>query len=335
MGCTNDPAVGVYGKLLLEPGNSPYTFDASSTRLEILPEGGPAENFQKHGRHIGGQGIWGGLYPLSTRVREGAAFYEGSFAINPSPGYMEILLPYLVGDLDTGVYYPNNCPAWFGLLIYRDDHWEAGTIGWEFLNCRVAWWELRSRAPNFREDGTPDLFTLRVHVIGKSESRGTTWPSPEPALPEGESYAPYIFSDADDAGDGTVTINGAARDPYTMVLRYDNGLRVRYAASASPSIFSTGRKITWALQFPWDSAHENLYNMAYAGAAASLKLAYSVGLNDYSTLFSFANFKAPPESPFIKDENEVFFTVEGQAYGLASAEATTKEFSVTNVSVAP
>lgn len=321
MVCTGDPAVGVYGRMLLEPGASAHTFDANSIRLEILPQNGPAENIQKHGRLIGGQGIWGGLYPLSSRVRDGGYYVYGKFSFNPSPGYMALLLPYLVGDLNTGVYYPNDCVNPFGLLIDRDKE------AWEIKDCEVAMWELTSRAPEFRETGAPDLLTLTVHVIGKDETKGTSWPGTAPSIPTGETFAPYIFQDSDSSGDGQILVNGSAREVYGFRLLYDNGLRVRYANSlVAQSIFSTGRRILLDLQLPWDANNDDLYDMGYAGAAASLDFAYSVGANDYSTHFDITNFKAPPDSPFIRDQNEVFFTVRGQAYG----DASNKEFSVTN-----
>jgi len=66
--------------------------------------------------------------------------------------------------------------------------------------------------------------------------------------------------------------------------------------------------------------------MAYAGAAASINLV----TGPYSSLFSIANFKVPPESPHIVGYGPNYFTIRGQAFGVATASATTKEFSVTN-----
>lgn len=321
MGCTGDPAVGVYGKLLLADGQAPYTWDSTDTRLEILPDGGPAENIQKHGRLIGGQGIWGDVYPLASRVRVGGHYIYGQFRLNPSPGYFEKLLPYLVGDEtgSTGVFTPKNCLNWFGLLIYRDDHWAS--TGWEIGGARVASWELSGRGPDFNERQTPDLLQLQVNVIAKTENAAVGWPSPEPSLPEGAPYAPYIFQDADSAVGGSIVVNGSAREVYAFSLKYDTGLRVKYPNSLTPKIFATKRRVTLGLSLPWDTNNDDLHDMGYLGAPASIKFL----MGTYSTLFAIRNFKAPAESPFIKDENEVFFTVEGQAYGTA----TEKEFSVT------
>jgi len=320
MGCTGDPAVGVYGKLLLKDGQSPYTWDSTAIRLEILPDGGPAENVQKHGRLVGGQGIWGDVYPLASRVRTGGNYVYGQFRLNPSPGYFDKLLPYLVGDETgaTGVFTPKNCLNWFGLLIYRDDHW-AGT-GWEIADCRVASWELTGRGPEFNERQTPDLLTLQVNVIAKTENVSVAWPSPEPTFPEGAPYAPYIFQDSDTATGGSIVVNGTAREVYAFSLKYDTGLRVKYPNSLTPKIFGTRRRIKLGLVLPWDTNNDDLYDMNYVGATAAMT--FMIG--SYSTLFRIRNFKAPAESPFIKDENEVSFTVEGQAYGTAAE----KEFSV-------
>jgi len=330
MGCSGDPAFGVYGKLLLEPGESSYTWDSSSVRLEILESGNPAENLQRHERHVGGQGIWGGLYPLASRVREGGHYIYGSFTLNPSPGYFESLLPYLVGD-DAGgsVFNPNDCPNWFGLLVYRDDHWEASDVGWEVADCRVDRWELFARAPEFRERGVPELLTLKVHIIAKTEVKDTAWPSPEPSMQEGAMYAPYIFQDTDDTGalDGTFTLNATDRDVFGFHLTYDNNLRALFTNSLTLShVVETRRDITLDVHLPWSENNEDLYDMSYVGAAAQIKFAYSVGANAYSTQFDITNYKAPAETPFIKDRNEVYFTVGGRAYG----DASNKEFQATN-----
>ncbi len=324
MPCSGSPAVGVYGKMLIEPGTSPHTFDASSERYVIVTKGPAAENIQKHGRLIGGQGISGLVRKLSSRVRQGGYYCYGQFTINPSPGDFDTLLDYLVGDESTDVWTAKDCPNPFGTLIYRDKE------AWEYKDCYVAGWVLEGRAPQYRERGEPDILTLTVHVIAKDENKGTSWPSPEPSVPSGGEYYPYTFQDLDDGVYGGVTIGGVTREIYGFRLTYDNHLKVKYANSlTAQAIFSTGRTIKLDVYAPWDAANDNLYDMGYTGSAAQVKMGYlESGLtNPHYTQFDLANLKVPPESPYIKDEEEVAFRINGITYGTASA----AEFTVTNV----
>ena len=324
MACSGDPSAGAFGKFLLEPGASPHTFDASSLRFDFIPP----ETMQKHGRLIGGQGIWGGLYPLSTRARTGHYYCYGEFRLNPSPGYLDLLLPYLVGDEDTDVFVPNDCPNKFGMLVYRDLE-DGTTKSFEYKDCEIAYWEIEARAPNFRQgegvdENAPDLLTLKIGVIALDEAF-TTFPTGVslPDLPEGATYYPYALSD------GTFTLNSSAREVFGFKLRYMNNREPVYANSLTAigtAPTKTGRRITLDVNLPWDANNDDLYDMAYAGAAASVSLAIS----PYSSLFSIANFKVPPESPYIVGSGPNYFTIRGQAFGLASASETTKEFSVTN-----
>jgi len=283
---------------------------------------------QKHGRLIGGQGVWGGLYPLSTRTRTGHYYCYGTVKLNPSPGYLETLLPYLVGTVDTGVHYPNDCPNRFGMLIYRDLE-DGATKSFEYKDCEVSWWELEARAVKFQQgegidENAPDLLTLTMGIVALDEAF-TTFPTGAtlPALPEGVTYYPYAIHD------GTFTLNGAAREIFGFKLRYNNNRVPVYGHSLTAIGYSptkSGRRITLDVNLPWDADNDDLYDMAYAGAAASVNLVNG----SYGSLFSVANFKVPPESPYIIGAGPNHFTIQGQAFGLASASATTKEFSVTN-----
>lgn len=322
MACTGDPASGAYGKLLIEPGSSAHTFDSDSERYDFIPP----ETLQKHGRIIGGQGVWGGLYPITTRGRTGHYYCYGTVKLNPSPGYLDTLLDYLVGDEDTDVWYPKNCPNRFGVLVYRD--LEDTVKSFEYQDCEIAWWELEARAPRFREgegidENAPDLLTLTMGIIALDEDSSTTWPGTEPALPEGATYYPYALSDC------TFTLNSSSREVFGFKLRYENNRVPVYGNSLTAIGFThtkSGRRITLDVNLPWDENNDDLYDMAYTGAAASIEAAIS----PYSTTFSIANFKVPPESPYIVGVGPNYFTIRGMAFGLAANETTTKEFSVTN-----
>lgn len=322
MSCSGDPAAGAFGKLLIEPGVGPHTFDASSIRLDFIRP----ETIRKMGRIIGGQGIWGGYYPLASRARLGHNYCYGEFRVNPSPGNMELLLPYLVGTKETN-FYPNLCPNKFGLLIYRDLE-DGDTKSFEYTNCEVAYWELESMAARFRQaegidDDAPDILTLTIGVIATTEAF-TAWPATEPDLPESAAYYPYAIHD------GTFTLETKAREVFGFKLRYENNRVPVYANSLTAIGFAptnSGRRITLEAMFPWDEDTKELYDVSYEGAAGEVAMT----LGTRSTTFHLANFKIPPESPYIADYGPVHFSIRGQAFGLAANQATTQEFHAVNV----
>lgn len=321
MPCSGSPSVGVFSKLIIEPGSSPYTFNSASERYEILPGGEGAETLRKHGRIVGGQGITGHLYPLKERARFGGYYVYGTFRLNPSPGYFQTLLPYLVGShVGGGVFEPNDCPNPFGAMVWRD------LDAWSLLDGKVDYWEIESRAPQFKETGEPDLLVLTVGAIFKTETWPASWPNPEPELPTGNEYAPYIIQDSD----LNTTLVGAAREIMAFKLRYENNIKPLYVSSLSANaLLPTGRKVTLETLHPWDSDHDDLYNQAFEGYAASLKFAYSdsgSGGATYSTQFDITNLKVPPESPFTRDRDEIPLYLRGTAYG----DSTSKELTVTN-----
>lgn len=315
MTCTGCPALGINSKFLIEPGASAHVFDSNSYRIPIL-----REDFTKEGRLVGFNQMSGYLYPDKDRVRTGGSYYYGGFTINPSPGEFERLLPYLVGpDAGGGVFTPGTCPEVFGVLIDRDRTVLASENTFTYSDCQVSEWTLRGRAPEFREQGEPDLLTLDVRTMGLAETVSAGWPNPEPSLPTGLTYTPYMIQDSDTA----VTISGATRKIYEFVINWKWLMWQPYYNSLTPlANCALGRQVTMGFRLPWTDANDDLYDMAYTGAAASVK--FTIGA--FSTLFSAANFKVPPNSPRIQGRQGVFFEINGQCYGTGS----TVEMTVTN-----
>jgi hypothetical protein len=330
MACTGDPAAGAFGKFLIEPGAGPHAFDSDSERYDILLP----ESLQKHGRLIGGQGTWGGYYPLSTRTRTGHYFVYGEVSFHASPGYFSTLLPYLVGSYNgtNAKYYPNLCPNKFGCLVYRDLE-DGTTKSFEYTTCEVAYWDLSASAPQFRQgegvdENAPDPMRLTVGIIARDEAF-TAWPATEPSLPETAAYYPLaLFDTATDAG-GTFTLNGAARSIFGFRLRYENNRVPWYGNSLAAIGFAptkVGRRIFLEVDMPWTAGNKDLYDMLYTGAPAVINAVNG----SYGTKFTIANLKVPPESPVIVAAGPVGFRIRGQVFGLASNQATSQEFEVEN-----
>jgi hypothetical protein len=332
MSCDGCPALGVYTKILLEDGAgpydktspAPYDWDDESTRLEIIDEGG--EKIQKIGRIVGGQGITGKFYRLKSRKRFGGAFFFGTLAMNPSPAYFKALLPYLLGPEDEdedNLYVPNACLQKFGLLMSRD-------LGapWEYQAGVVSGWRLSSQGIEFRERGEPDLLRLEVDMVFNNEMRKDAlgvdleWPEPEPELGSGDSFEPYLWSDAE----GRFCIKGAFREVYQFRLEYSNALSIRYANSLVPtSICSTGRLLRLGMVLPWDENHEDLYDQPYTGFPAQLTFVHGA----HMTRFKIANLTTPPETPHTANRREIWFENNSEAYG--DHVTDTPELTVLNV----
>jgi hypothetical protein len=317
------PAVGVLSKILFAEGASPHTFGASSERYEILMDGDPAENFQRHGRLIGGQGITGKIYRIKQRVRKGGYFVFGRMIINPSNGAFSTLLKYLVGtDAGGGVFTPGNCLNPFGVLKYMDSYTH------EFKDGVVSRWILQGSGVSFKERGTPDLLTLAIDCIFKDDVWNTTsWPASEPGLPTAANYTPYVFQDCS----GQVVIEGSAREIYGFRIDCKNKIKPRWANSfAASSFVYAGKEVSLGLQFPFDATNDDLYEPTTAGAEATLTFDLgAIGSEGLYTEFKFTNLRIPERSPYVQDEFDITFENEGVAFGDGATEVP--EILVTNI----
>ncbi len=327
MTACNGPAVGVLTKVICEPGASPYTFDLNSERYEFLMDGNPGENFQRHGRIIGGQGITGKMYRIKSRVRKGGYFVHGRIIMNPSAGYFSTLLKYLVGDdSGGGLFLPGNCLNTAGWLFDRDGYRH------EFKDGICAHWVLQGRGISFRENGTPDLLTLAMDWIFKDDGwddLASAWPNPEPGVQSVVAYTPYIFQDCD----GQFTIEGADREVYGFQLEVTNKVKPRWANSFTMSSLPfAGRDVTLKLQLPFDSNNADLYEPTTAGAECVIKFDLSdVGGASTYTEFKLTNLKIPEKSPYAADEYDLTFENEGESFG--DSDNDYPEIRVTNVIV--
>jgi hypothetical protein len=317
----NGPAVGVLTKLLFEPGSSPHAFDSNSERYEFLMDSGA--QFYRQGRLVGGQGITGKMYRLKTRVRQGGYFVRGRLVLNPSPGYLSTLLKYLVGsDSGGGVFKGGNCLNTFGVLMNMDGYTH------EFKDGVVSRWILQGSGISFGEQGVPDLLTLAIDCVFKTDVWNTTaWPDPEPTLQYSTAYTPYIFQDCD----GEFEIEGSDREVYGFRLEVINKIAPRWANSLTmTSIPYAGKIVRLGLQLPFDANNDDLYEPTAAGAECNIRFDLGdVGDSTLYTAIKLTNLKIPAKSPYPGDEFDVTFECDGVAFG---DEATdTPEIVVTNI----
>lgn len=315
--CTGCPAQGVFSKLIIEDGASPHTFDINSYWLDYL-----SESMQKESRIIGAQGITGVPYRMADRSRDGGYFCKGTVTLNPSPSHFSRLMPYLVGDPVSTVYTPGNCPKVFGMMIYRD------LDTWTYMDCRVNSWTLRGRAPQFNENGVPDIMTLQMNIMAVDEAGfysavPPTWPNPQPTFPSGIGYTPFIIQDSD----GLINIAGAPRQIYEFALSYNNNLEMKSVNSMTANSVCPGmREIRLALRCPWTSANQDLYEQPFTGESATLGFV----IENMSTIFNIYNLQVPPESPYVRDKNDVFFQINGIAGGSPTQPELTAQVDAIN-----
>lgn len=291
---------GVFGKVLFEPAGSPHTFDSASEAYEIL-----SFDFKKYGRLGGHHGIRGVRGRLNDRVRELPAYFHGTLTMLVSPGDFITLLPKLMGGtvvvgtpVGSSTYSLGDVIPYFGMLVDLD----YNSI--EYKDCKIDRWVLRSRAPEFKEEGEPDMLYLSLSIIGSDEAVGTTVPA---ALigTAATLDAPYTLADST----GQVTIVGAVRPISEFVLAGNNYLYAKYVNDLRPhSIMPRDREIAYACRVPWIAANLDLYNHATAGAVASHKFVNGT----VSTLFTLTNLHLVPISPAIdRGKQEVTLELSG------------------------
>jgi hypothetical protein len=315
---------GAFGAMLLEPtpsGGSP-TFDASSHYVEFL-----RENIAKVGRHGGYNGIRGSLSEASERVRELAGFYSGEIHMYVSPNDIAWMGDELLGFTESpaGTFTSDDASSmpYFALLIDRDH----GLF--QYDNCMVDYWQIRGRAPAFRESGEPDMVLLTIGVIGCSEedsiNDSVAWPVSPPSIGVAAADAPYKFQDTyNESGDASrITINSVNAHVEEFVFRVSYNLKAKYTNSLKPhSLRPRRRRVEAKFRVPWNSTNQSLYRQAVAGA--QLDLDFFNG--NLSTQFQCVKFQVPDRSPTIPGKDQVSLTVQG----VARMSSTTRELVIVN-----
>jgi hypothetical protein len=301
---------GVFTKVIISAAGDTDTHDYSTGNGTIIEYA--SVTMKETGRVIGADnGITGSRSHRSERARYGPSYFTGHIDMMVSSQQFADFLPHMIGDSVSGdVHSLTELQPYFGILIDMDYD------TFEFKNCCVDRWVLRSRAPELLERGEPDMLMLRLYIIGSDSAKGTSWPGSAPSLDTGTYYQ---FADCDAA----VTLQGGARIIENFMIYGDNHIYARYVNSLVPhSLIPRDRDIGFRAQVPWNSGNVALYNITLAGATATVKFTTSTK----STLFTFGVLQWPIETPIINGKQEVPLIVNAQARKVGS----TNELVVTN-----
>lgn len=301
-------AQGSQARLCVEPGASPHTFDTNSEPYEFL-----YETIQKRGRIVGGNGIRGTRSAHSARTRLGAYEIGGRLAMNVDPAGLDLWLPRILGATESADSFAlaESLPA-FGVLVDRV------TQTFAYGDCKVARAMFHGKAgPG---DSDPDLIEMVLEILGLSETTGTSYPAL--TLSTASNAAPYVMSDA-----STVTIAGASRKIKEFWLVIDNFIEPRYVtgSNAPATLCPKDRMVMLRATFPFDDDHDDLHDLALAGAAGTLTFTNG-GL---STSFAFGTLQAPANSPTVRGKTEIDITLDL----VARMTGSTRELVVTSDSV--
>jgi hypothetical protein len=305
---------GVFSSVLFEPGATPHTFDANSEAYEYL-----SHNIRRRGRLGGHHGIRGTRSRPNVRVRELASYFYGTMHMYISPGDFVTLLPKMIGDsVSSQTFSLAEDIPYFGMLCDED----YGVF--QYKDCKVDKWVVRSRAPELNEEGDPDILELALTIIASDEDPSATWPGTPPTIGTAATKdSPYVVSDCD----GQVTMQGSVRAIEEFALGGNNYCYARYVNALRPhSIKPRDREISFACRVPWVVGNVDLYNQAAAGAVASIKFINGT----VSTLFTFAKLHVPPQGPAPeRGKHEISLELNGFATATGLTDST-RELQIVN-----
>lgn len=286
--CADCVSQAAYSRLLLSPSNG-TTCGAwtDATRLRFM-----SEDLKLYRRKVIPQEITGDLHIYADLIRDDIRFVYGSVTFLTSPSEMETLLPYLIGDLDsgsggTGYFLPTSCLNECCILLKRD----YGVF--QYKHLKVARWRLGARSLRWTGEGVEEpganQVLLQVWFIGKDRDIDVVeWPSPQPELTIDDSMSQYFIHD------GTFTFRSAPRAVEQFNLVVDHGLRPEFMNSVTPTTMcSYGRRTEMGIKLAWNDTNDDLIEQA-DDQPATLKF---TGIDDRYTQFEFGGAVAEDEDP--------------------------------------
>lgn len=274
-------------------------FDSSSQGIEFI-----TEDVRKISTINYNNGIRGTRSRNAARCVITQSACGGSIVIEPTPIELDLWFPRILGAAESANTFAlaETVPQW-GLLIDRIVQRHI------YTGCFV------SRATFTGSQSQPIRMTIEVEA--KTEVLSA---SAFPSVGAIDSSVPYIMGQTTFA----LSVDASAAEVLSWTIVIDNMLDTnRYMNSVTRAqIPAQDRLITLSMVVPYTADEIALYDQAVAGGTATLTLTNG----GCSTLFSFANVKAPAESPTISGKNEEFLTLNMTSYKSGS----TNELIVTH-----
>lgn len=290
------PAIGSQAKMCMD---SVLPIDTSSIPFEFK-----SENLRKIQTHVETGGIRGTRSRSKERVRISREAISGTIVMNPSPTELDWILEYICGTAQaTDVFALGETVSPFQICIDRI------TKVFTYNDCRI------SRATFRASSG--GLLELSLDIEGETETIGNSGTFPNLTF---DTDTAYVMSD----GALVLAADASAVQFSSFECVIDNMLDTeRYMNSVSRAeIPATDRLITLKLGMAYTVDEVDLYNQAVTGGTGSVTFTNG----NQSILFSFANLKAPAESPVVGSKGEILLPLNLVAY----KSGTTKELIITN-----
>lgn len=297
------PSQGVSGTLAVDDSavTAITEFDANSKQYEFN-----SESLKMVQSHVDTGGIRGTRSIVKDRVRISQEAIGGSIVMNPTPIELDAWFPRILGAAESSDIFAlaETLPVWSVLV-------DRGAKRHIYTSLYV------DRATFTGAQG--QLVSMTIDAIGKTEiTSATSVPGTVPAI---DSAQGYVFTDTTFA----LSADASATEVVSWQIVINNMIDPsKYRNSLTRTqIMPTSRMVTLSMVVPYTSDELDLYDQAVAGAAGTLTLTNGL----VSTLFTFANLKAPAESPVITGRgNETFLNLNMQAFMSSS----TRELVITH-----
>ena len=307
-------SIGSAGKLAVQGGTVPRTFNASSERYDFL-----YETLTQKQRRVGNRTIKGDLSDWRERNVEGASLVSGVIAFQGSLSFFDKWQTRIVGNVDStqnnpdgdDIFWPGTSLPSFDVLIYR----EAKTF--HYKECYVNQCVIRGQ--NVPGEEEPEIIDVVVQIIGKESADDASWPTPEPAIVSNDNGLPFVM------GQSVLTAASASRQFDSFVLSINHNLIVKFRNSLKPvCIRPGGRSVRLQTNNPFlGASYDALHKTLASPISGSLRFNRGAGY----TQIGFGTLDNLGEHPMIRGKTEIPHVLDFQA--LRDNTAGTPEITIT------
>ena len=299
-----DASQGAQARMAMGTIAAASTIDAGSVPIEFL-----SHTLSRQGNNLDGGGIRGTRSAPAERNRLGPSTVGGTISMNPSPAFLDTMLPRILGTDTTGPQFDlgDDLLAFsIGVNLVADD--------FQYDGCVVNRAVFKGSAQGF--------VTLDLDIVGKTIA-DLSFPSLTDGLVDAND-APYIMSDS------VLTLNSTSREVMDWEIEIDNQLDVRYTNSNTPtSITPQDRIVTLRATLPWNADTDDLYGDADHGVSpdtegtaitdGTMVMTNTLNANNMSTSFAFADLRIDSVTPSVPGKTEVPLLITARARSLAGA----------------